>query len=125
LLDGIIVTLTKGNFDPSGYVIHECTYEGILSKFKPGDSTEVIEFTQTGFNPISSRAGRNHELPAYTIENAGINILLNSLSLPTVEAFYVPGLSTASHQRAMEIVKRAYRLDWVLPSSLDMLDENP
>ncbi len=124
--DKILSIYTRSNFDVSTIILHSDTSLERIEEIVKGDQVSTTEKNAGGeLVAISSREGRNIEIPAYATESGCIIILEKLLSL--IERYVVIEMidpDAPSHSRALRLVTRSYgRPDMRLPSGKDFLDK--
>lgn len=116
LCNNILRVYTKGAFNPDSIKVNELSKDDLrdswIGKSKNSGNGEV-------YYP-NTRACRNAELDAMTVEAGCLTILENSV--PFSEQFKIAPNSTA-HIRAANIVSRAYKYPTtILESTFDLMD---
>lgn len=107
----VIDVFSKGHFDPLEIkIVPDYPYNSLVKAFVEDRQRHESSVYTVGYNgelvAVSSPSGRNQEIPAVAVE-AGCNIILrNSLGL---SHSFQPTSFDLSHERATNIVKRAYQ----------------
>jgi len=121
----LLSKLTKGKFDSTSVTFYSVTQEELIQRVKDnGANTLVVDENKT-ITIINSKQGRNVEMPSYTVAYCCMQILENTLRFQRIfsdeNQFKFFPTSSPPHQRAINIISRAFRgKSWKMPSMVDI-----
>lgn len=126
IIKKLLAVFTKGNFDTESIHFNNISQEELNKSIASSkvNTVEAIGEEDMHFRAVSSREGRNEEVPPMVCQVICMeifqNILQNYCLLEDYQTISSPDFPSSSHQRAYKIVEEAYSRGWVLPSSFDM-----
>lgn len=124
----LLKTLFRGKFHKKNVVLHDVSYEELNNIVADQGSTTTSTTLEEGVRKmeiVNSKHGRNSELPSVYVEAACLLILENTLKKHNIIVdaglIQMPKRDSAPHQRAQNIVYRAYSSKgWRVPSTKDI-----